>query len=132
MRVAFLTCRGLLGAAASDPEELREHRLELAALVPACAAHGIALEPLARDDPVLVAEAVAPAFDAFVIGTAWDYAARPTEFLARLAQLEAARPLFNTLATVRWNQRVPHPKPSVQRTREGHSAWVADARATSQ
>jgi glutathione synthase/RimK-type ligase-like ATP-grasp enzyme len=104
LRVGLLTAAYLLRAPCPAPEELREHRLELAALVPACARRGIALEPLAWDAPALDPRS----HDAFVIRSTWDYAARPEAFLARLAELEARRPLLNPLATVRWNLPKTH------------------------
>jgi len=104
LRVGFLSAAHLLRDPCPAPAELREHRLELAALAPACARRGIALAPLAWDDPHLDPRAC----EAFVIRTTWDYAARPGAFLERLAALEAERPLLNPLATVRWNLRKSH------------------------
>ena len=82
-----------------EREDSWEHALEMEALVPACAREGIALRELiwnADDwDPL--------AFDAFVIGTTWDYQEKAEAFLTRLAELEARVPLLNPLATVRWN-----------------------------
>lgn len=82
-----------------EREDAWEHALEMRALQPACAQLGIELCELVWNDP-----SWAPSdFDAYVVGTTWDYQEKAEAFLRRLAELEAARPLFNPLATMRWN-----------------------------
>lgn len=87
---------------AGSPDERAdswEHALEMQALVPACAQNGIELIEL-----VWNATGWQPGdFDAFVIGTTWDYQEQAEAFLARLEQLESHAPLLNPLETVRWN-----------------------------
>jgi glutathione synthase/RimK-type ligase-like ATP-grasp enzyme len=80
-------------------EDSWEHALEMQLLQPACAAAGIELCELVWDAPDWRIED----FDAFVVGTTWDYQEKGEAFLARLAQIEAQRPLLNPLATLRWN-----------------------------
>lgn len=65
----------------------------------ACARRGIELKQAIWDDPSLDAAA----YDAFVIGTTWDYPERPDAFMQTLARLSEVRPLMNSLATVKWN-----------------------------
>src|SRR5690606_15083012 len=73
--------------------------LQMAALKPACAARGIALEDRIWNDPGFDAGA----YDAVIVGTPWDYMEQPQAFLAALARFAALRPLFNPLPVIRWN-----------------------------
>lgn len=82
-----------------EREDSWEHALEMQSLQPACAALGIELIDLVWDSPDHRIED----FDAYVVGTTWDYQEKGDAFLARLAQIEAQRPLLNPLATLRWN-----------------------------
>lgn len=65
----------------------------------ACAARGLELVEALWDDPALDPDG----FDAFVIGTTWDYHERTSAFLAALEGIAARKPLFNPLPLVRWN-----------------------------
>lgn len=76
-----------------------EHDLEIVPMRAACAARGIELPDVVWDDPALEPGD----YDAFVIGTTWDYQEKAPEFLAALEALAARRPLFNALPVVRWN-----------------------------
>lgn len=96
MRVAYLTASCMLAGSEDERSDSFEHRLEMEQLVPACRARGLQLDEVVWNDPALQP-------DAFVLGTTWDYQEQPAAFLARLEQLEAATPLLNPLATVRWN-----------------------------
>lgn len=98
-RVAYLTSAHLFEEPCPDPASRREHDLQLAALAPACAARGIELRPLVWSEPGIDPSG----YEAFVLATTWDYAGRAAEFLARLESWSRVRPLFNPLATVRWN-----------------------------
>lgn len=82
-----------------EREDSWEHALEMQQLLPACAAQGIELCELVWDASDWQIED----FDAFVVGTTWDYQEKSDAFLARLAQIEAHRPLLNPLKTLRWN-----------------------------
>lgn len=82
-----------------EREDSWEHALEMQRLQPACAAADIELCELVWD----AREWQIEDFDAFVVGTTWDYQEKGEVFLARLAQIESLRPLFNPLATLRWN-----------------------------
>lgn len=80
-------------------EDYWEHDLEFAPMARACAQRGIEFTTVIWDDPALDAGA----FDAFVIGTTWDYASQPRKFLTTLDRLSKRRPLFNAPSVVRWN-----------------------------
>ena len=97
--VAYLTCAGLLPKAPRRMADAWEHDLQISALRVACAEHRIELHDVAWNDPDLDVAA----FDAFLIGTTWDYTDVPGAFLGRLASIAMARPLFNDLDAVRWN-----------------------------
>ncbi len=76
-----------------------EHGLAFGCLRPACREVGIDLVEVVWDDP-----GVEPlAFDAFVIGTTWDYPQRAEAFVAALERFAAVRPVFNGVDVVRWN-----------------------------
>lgn len=89
----------MLPGSPDEREDAWEHALEMQLLQPACAAQGIALHDLVWNATDWQIED----FDAFVVGTTWDYQEQSTAFLTRLAQIEARRPLLNPLATLRWN-----------------------------
>ena len=76
-----------------------EHRSQFDALRGACEAQGLALRAVVWDDPLPAVDE----FDAVVVGTTWDYAARPAEFLAALREFDARWPLSNSLSTIEWN-----------------------------
>lgn len=97
--VAFLIAANMLKdhpQARSDHWELDREWQPMHA---ACASRGIELRQTIWDDPALNPDA----FDAFVIGTTWDYPERPNEFVQILARLSTRHPLMNSLATVKWN-----------------------------
>lgn len=97
--LGYLTTVDLLSTQAERRDDAWEHDLQFQALGDACRGFGIDLVEIAWD-----AVDLDPAeFDAFVIGTTWDYMENSDGFLARLAELAALRPLFNDLDTVRWN-----------------------------
>ncbi len=98
-RVAFLHAASVVAEPPPDPEEAREHALELSVLREACRRRDIELVPLVWSEHA----AGAAGCDAAVIGTAWDYAREPQTFLARLSAWEEHGPLLNPTATVRWN-----------------------------
>jgi hypothetical protein len=72
----------------------------VAALTPAFAARGMALEPIDWRAPLERFEGVAAA----LIGTPWDYFDLAAEFLAKLDALDGTGiPVLNAPAVVRWN-----------------------------
>ncbi|TVQ53681.1 MAG: hypothetical protein EA377_07480 [Phycisphaerales bacterium] len=97
--IAFLIAANML----KDHPQVRSDHWELdrewEPIHAACAARGITLEQIIWDDPAFDPDT----FDAIVIGTTWDYPERPGEFVRTLERLSARRPLFNSLATVKWN-----------------------------
>ncbi|MCA8968837.1 MAG: hypothetical protein KDC95_03610 [Planctomycetes bacterium] len=98
-RVAFLSASCMVLQDASKREDAWEHDLEFEPLQRACAERGIELVTRIWDDPELVIDD----FDAFVVGTTWDYQERVDEFLAMLGRVAERKPLFNPLEVVRWN-----------------------------
>jgi hypothetical protein len=98
-RIGFLSASCILGAPSELREDGWEHDLEFEALRAGCEERDLHLKAVVWDDPNLNPVD----FDAFVIGTTWDYAQQPSAFLAVLTELSAQRPLFNPLSVVRWN-----------------------------
>jgi len=99
MRVGFLTATCMLPGHPDEREDSWEHAAEFVPMEAACAALGIRLEAVVWNDPHLRAAD----YDAFVIGTTWDYAEKPEQFLEVLEQLSSATLLCNSLDIVRWN-----------------------------
>lgn len=98
-RVAFLTSADMLAEAPDRRSDHWELDREFEPLHSACSERQIALDLAVWDAPRFE-----PArFDAVVIGTTWDYAARPDAFLDALDRIESAVPLFNPTRVVRWN-----------------------------
>lgn len=97
--VAFLTAGCMLEGHPELRADHWEHAREFDPMRAACAARGIDLRTVVWDDPALEPDA----FEAFVVGTTWDYTDRPEAFLAALERFARAAPLFNPLAVVRWN-----------------------------
>lgn len=98
-RVAFLTAASMLPGHPAPRPDVDEHALQFAPLADGCDELGIELVEVIWDDRSLEASS----FDAFVIGTTWDYTERPDSFLARLDDLAAVRPVWNPVDLVRWN-----------------------------
>lgn len=100
--VAFLSASCMQPGASNEREDSWEHELEFMPLRAACHRSGIELVTVLWDDPELDAERIG-SFDAFVIGTTWDYTSQAETFLARLERIAALRPLLNPLPVLRWN-----------------------------
>lgn len=99
-RIAFLACAATLPSSGERRGDAFEHDREVAALRPAFAAAGLALEEIDWRAPLTLFEGVA----AVLIGTTWDYQDDAAAFLARLEALEAAgMTVCNPPALVRWN-----------------------------
>ncbi len=99
IRVGLLTAANMLETHASPRPDAWEHERQYVPMRRACEDRGIDLRVVIWDDPELKPDD----FEAFVIGTTWDYASRPREFLSTLDRLAARRPLLNPVETVRWN-----------------------------
>lgn len=97
--VGFLTASCMLQGSDDERDDSYEHTLEMGLLRPACKAVNVELVEVVWNDPRTDLEA----FDAFVVGTTWDYQEQPENYLQRLAQIEGVRPLFNPLSVIRWN-----------------------------
>ncbi|BDI60682.1 RimK family alpha-L-glutamate ligase [Qipengyuania nanhaisediminis] len=104
-RIGFLACETTLpGSPDRCGSERRgdayEHDLTIAALEPAFAARGLALEVIDWEAPI---ERFA-GLGAVLLGTAWNYQDKPEAFLARLEALDAMGiAVCNPPETVRWN-----------------------------
>ena len=97
-RVCFLTSADMMKDRPGAREDWIEFDLEFGALSRACADVGIALEHRiwdSRFDPA--------GFDAFMIGTVWDYPPKLAAFLDTVDRLHACAPLHNPPDVVRWN-----------------------------
>lgn len=121
MQIVYLSCAVTLPEAPNRREDGFEHDQMMAALRPPIEARGGVLIDLAWDDAAVDWSA----FDAVVIGTAWDYWDRQEEFLATLQQIEAKTRLFNPSRLVRWNSRKTYLKDLEARgTRILPTLWV--------
>lgn len=95
--LAYLAARETLPGPARRDDAF-EHDQMMGALKPAAAAAGTTIEAVAWDAAVAWST-----YDAAIIGTTWDYHARPEAFLAALDDISKACPLFNPVALVGWN-----------------------------
>ena len=97
-RVCFLTSADMMKDRPGAREDWIEFELEFGDLKRACAAEQITLEHRVWDsgfDPA--------GFDAFMIGTVWDYPPKLAAFLEAIDRLDAHAPLHNPPHVVRWN-----------------------------
>lgn len=97
-RVCFLTSADMMKDRPGAREDWIEFELEFGALQRGCEAHDISLEHRIWDsgfDP--------SGFDAFMIGTVWDYPPKLASFLETLDRLNAHAPVLNPPDVVRWN-----------------------------
>jgi glutathione synthase/RimK-type ligase-like ATP-grasp enzyme len=101
MRIAYLSSRQTLPDSPERRSDAFEHDQMSARLDEGFAAHSGEIVAVSWDDE----DADWRAFDAALIGSAWDYQDRIDEFLARLEAIEQQTPLFNASALVRWNSR---------------------------
>lgn len=100
IRVAYLACAGTLPGSPERRGDAFEHDVMVAALTPAFAERGLALEPIDWRAPLANFDGMAAA----LIGTPWDYFDLAGEFLDRLDALETAGiPVLNSPQVVRWN-----------------------------
>ncbi|MDF1836745.1 MAG: hypothetical protein P1V35_02655 [Planctomycetota bacterium] len=97
--IAFLTSADLLPGHPNRREDAWEFDVQFAALEKGCVEQGLRLEPAVWRTPEFRAED----YSAVFLGTAWDYALAPEEFLQALERIQEVCPLLNPLETVRWN-----------------------------
>lgn len=97
-RVCFLTSTDMMKGRAGAREDWFEYDLEFEALSRACQGEGIELVSCIWDQPF-----EAHGFDAYMIGTVWDYPPKLTLFLDTLDRLHAKAPVLNSPAVARWN-----------------------------
>lgn len=97
-QVCFLTSADMMKDRPGAREDWIEFELEFGLLQRACAREAITLEHRVWDsgfDP--------DGFDAFMIGTVWDYPPKLAAFLETIERLNAHAPLHNRPNVVRWN-----------------------------
>ncbi|MBD3729500.1 MAG: hypothetical protein IE933_07325 [Sphingomonadales bacterium] len=100
MRIGFLACPGTLPGSPVRRADAFEHDRQVAAIAPALAARGIALEVVDWHAP----DAAFAGLPLVLLGTVWDYQDRYPAFMARIDALEAAGiALCNPVQVVRWN-----------------------------
>ncbi|KCZ48834.1 RimK family alpha-L-glutamate ligase [Hyphomonas sp. CY54-11-8] len=99
MKIAYIASQVTLPGTPNRRDDAFEHDYMMDALRPAFAARGLTIEDVSWDDP----DADWGSYGAAIIGTTWDYWDRQDEFLAALARIEAATPLYNPVDLVRWN-----------------------------
>jgi glutathione synthase/RimK-type ligase-like ATP-grasp enzyme len=97
-RVAFLTSADMMKGRPGAREDWFEYDLEFGALSRACSAEGIDLVSSIWDQPF-----EPEGFDAFMIGTVWDYPPKQQLFLDTIDGLNAKAPVLNSPSIVRWN-----------------------------
>ena len=97
-RVCFLTSADMMKDRAGARDDWFEYDLEFGALSRACAAEGVELVSRIWDQPFETA-----GFDAYMIGTVWDYPPKKALFLDTIDRLDAQAPVMNSPAIVRWN-----------------------------
>lgn len=97
-RVCFLTSADMMKDRPGAREDWVEFDLEFAALHAGCAEQGLDLEFRVWDQAF-----DETAFEAFIIGTVWDYPPKLQQFLDTLDRLERQAPVFNPPHIVRWN-----------------------------
>ena len=102
-RIAYLTSRDMVPGCPGVRGDLHELELQLAAMVPACAARGLALELRTWDDPALLWAVENGVYQAVVVGTPWDYSERAAAFCAVLERCARSVPVCNPPQVVRWN-----------------------------
>lgn len=101
MRIAYLACRDTMPGSPTRRADAFEHDEMMAHLTAAFEAEGSKIVDVSWDDP----DALWSDFDAALIGTTWDYPVRLDEFYAKLDEIESIIPVYNDVATVRWNAR---------------------------
>ena len=101
MKVAYLASNITLPGAQDRRSDAFEHDQMMACLKTAFEANSARIIDLAWDDKNVDWKG----FDAAIIGTAWDYPDRHSEFLETLDAIAGATRLFNSPAMVRWNSR---------------------------
>ncbi|MCR9129188.1 MAG: hypothetical protein NXI12_06675 [Alphaproteobacteria bacterium] len=97
-RVCFLTSADMMKDRPGAREDWIEFELEFGALKRGCEAEGMTLDHRIWDsgfDP--------SGFDAFMIGTVWDYPPKLAAFLETIETLNTHAPVYNPPHVVRWN-----------------------------
>jgi hypothetical protein len=99
MKIAYLASQVTLPTAAGRRSDAYEHDAMMDCLRAAFEPKGAQVDDIAWDDT----DADWKAYDAAVIGTAWDYWDRHEEFLRTLQTIAEATQLLNPIALARWN-----------------------------
>ena len=101
MKIAYLCSRDTLPGSPDRRADAFEHDLIVARMREGFGGHGAEITAVAWDGPISQWKA----YDAALVGTAWDYSDRVNEFLNALDWIGAAIPLFNSAEIIRWNCR---------------------------
>ncbi len=99
MKIAYLASQVTLPSASGRRSDAHEHDAMMNCLRAAFKPKGAQVDDIAWDN----AATDWSAYDAAIIGTAWDYWDRHEEFLQTLQMIADATRLLNPIATVRWN-----------------------------
>lgn len=101
-KIAFLACETTLPSSGVRRGDAYEHDLMVAALEPALRNAGMEMVVIGWEEDISAFAGVSLA----MLGTAWDYQDKHSEFLAKLDALEASGvTLCNSAEIVRWNSR---------------------------
>lgn len=128
IKIGFLACPETMPSHAERRGDAFEHDLQMAALRPAFAEGGMALEEIEWRAPL----ADFTGHSAVLLGTAWDYQDHAAEFLAKLEALENAGILVcNPPSLVRWNMDKSYLKELAERgARTIPTIWNEDPDGT--
>ncbi len=99
MKVAYLASQKTLPNASGRRSDAYEHDAMMQCLRSAFEPKGAHVDDIAWDDP----DTDWQAYDAAIIGTAWDYWDRHEDFLQTLQKIASATHLLNPITMVRWN-----------------------------
>jgi glutathione synthase/RimK-type ligase-like ATP-grasp enzyme len=128
--IAYLTSADMVPGVRGARDDLFELELQLAQLVPACAARGLSLELLVWNDGQTAARVAAGEFAAVVVGTPWDYQDHPEQFLAAIDNFARSVPVLNPPAVLRWNTHKSYLRDlSAAGVREVPTMWVEQVHA---
>lgn len=108
--IAFLCCQTTISGSTNRRSDAHEHDLTLDAFRPELKQRGIEITEMCWDNP----NADWAAFDAVIIGTAWDYWDRHDLFLQTLDSINNSTKLFNSPKLVRWNSNKQYLKELAQ------------------
>ncbi len=129
-RIAYLTSADMVPGARGTRDDIFELELQLALLVPACAARGLDLSLVVWNAPATLQQVKDGAFAAVVIGTPWDYQDHHEAFVETIDAFAAHVPVFNPPAVLRWNAHKSYLRDLTSAgVREVPTMWVEQVHA---